>query len=130
MKKLQVFGVSLFFLICMFSLVSAVRINEVELNPEGTDSGNEWIEFYSEEEINFTNLKLIDGDGNEFLFNLSFQGFFVYNFLTRWLDNDNNQDSLNFDIYPNHFNSQTKITLNIPYPSEVKLDIYIACTFS
>ncbi len=40
------------------------------------------------------------------------------------LYNDEDIDSLNFDIYPNPFNSQTKITLNIPYPSKVKLNIY------
>lgn len=40
------------------------------------------------------------------------------------LDSDDDVDSLNFDIYPNPFNSQTNITLNIPYPSEVKLNIY------
>ncbi|MBC8183196.1 T9SS type A sorting domain-containing protein [candidate division KSB1 bacterium] len=39
--------------------------------------------------------------------------------------NDKTQaDSLNFEIYPNPFNSQTKITVFIPFPSKVKIDIY------
>jgi len=42
-------------------------------------------------------------------------------------ENDNNQDSLIFDIYPNPFNSQTTISLNIPYPSLITIYIYNIC---
>ena len=53
----------------LISCVSAIRINEVELNPEGTDAGNEWIELFSSEEIDLTGWTLkyatgISNDGN------------------------------------------------------------------
>jgi len=38
----------------LISFISSIRINEVELNPYGTDSGNEWLEFYSKGEVNLT----------------------------------------------------------------------------
>lgn len=58
MKKLQVFGVSLFLFLLIFclSLVSAVRINEVMPNPADNCSDcTEWIELYSDSALNITN---------------------------------------------------------------------------
>lgn len=39
-------------------------------------------------------------------------------------ENKSKQDSLGLDIYPNPFNAQTTIALNIPFSSEVRLNIY------
>ncbi len=77
----------LLILIFLFPIISAIRINEVESNPEGTDSRNEWIELYSEIEINISDYKLINNDGDEILLNGSFSGYFVYVFNKQWLDN-------------------------------------------
>ena len=35
------------------NICSAIKISEIELNPAGTDKGNEWIELFSDEKINF-----------------------------------------------------------------------------
>ncbi len=67
--------------------VSALRINEVELNPMGDDSGNEWVEFYNEEEISLEGYKIINNDGNEIDLGGNFSGYFVYTFTKQWLDN-------------------------------------------
>ncbi len=67
--------------------ISALRINEVELNPAGTDSGNEWIELYSEEEINLSGYKLVNNDGDEINLEGNFSGYYTYIFGTQWLDN-------------------------------------------
>jgi len=69
------------------SLVCAIQITEVELNPEGDDSGNEWIEFYSKNEINLEDYKLVDNDGDELLLSGSFSGYYVYTHDKRWFDN-------------------------------------------
>ena len=71
------------------SLASAIRITEVELNPPGKDAGNEWIELYSEEEVNLNGYRLLNNDGDEILFNSGsvFSGYYVYGFSKQWLDN-------------------------------------------
>jgi len=74
--------------------VSAVRINEVELNPQGTDSGNEWIELYSEQEINMTDWIILSSNGRNMTFNASFLNFFIINTPYNLLTNDNNKLSL------------------------------------
>ena len=85
MEKRISFLIFLIFLV--LPTISAIRINEVESNPEGTDSRNEWIELYSEIEINISDYKLINNDGDEILLNGSFSGYFVYVFNKQWLDN-------------------------------------------
>jgi len=77
----------LFVLFLFFPLVSALSISEVELNPEGSDSGNEWIEFFSEVQINNSEYKVSNNDGEDLILNLSFQGYYVYYFEKQWLDN-------------------------------------------
>lgn len=77
-------------LFCSFVSASSVRINEVELNPIGTDSGNEWVELYSEENTNLTNWSIRNNDGdviNLTDFNSSIFGFLIINFSGLWLDN-------------------------------------------
>ena len=66
---------------------SAVVINEIELNPEGADSGNEWVELYSEEEINLTNWRLSNNDGGNITLDFIFYGHHIIELNTQWLDN-------------------------------------------
>ena len=73
--------------IILITNVSAVRINEVEMNPAGTDSGNEWIELYSKEEVNLEDYKLVNNDGDELNLEGNFSGYFIYIFSRQWLDN-------------------------------------------
>lgn len=91
MKKLQVFGISLFILlaICFISLVSAIMINEVELNPEGTDTGKEWIELYSNSEVNLFGFSIKNYDNNTINLSGIFSGFYLVNLSSQWLDNSN-----------------------------------------
>jgi hypothetical protein len=60
-------------------------ISEVELNPAGTDSGNEWIELYSNDLINLTGWEIVNQKGKEIKLNNSFSGYSIiyapYNFL-------------------------------------------------
>lgn len=94
----MVFGISLLILVLLFSLVSAVRINEVELNPEGTDSGDEWVELYSENEVNLSNWSMVNNDGDIYVINEIFQGYLIINFQGRWLDNSDEKIILKDDI--------------------------------
>ncbi len=67
--------------------ISALQITEFELNPAGSDPGNEWLELYSDEEINLSEYKLINADGNEFQLNQTFSGYLIITFPVQWLDN-------------------------------------------
>ncbi|MBT4376424.1 hypothetical protein HOD29_03550 [archaeon] len=73
--------------ILLLPIISAIQITEVESNPLGQDSGNEWIEFYSEEEINLSGFKIINNDAGEIKLNQTFTGYFIYKFQNQWLDN-------------------------------------------
>lgn len=80
MKKLMVFGISIFLFMFLFdciSYASAIRINEVELNPEGTDSGKEWVELYSESEIGLSGWIIKNNNGKTMTFNASFSGYYI-----------------------------------------------------
>lgn len=76
----------IFILILLIPFSSGLIISEIELNPLGSDSGNEWIEFYSGSLVNGS-YKLINNDAGEIELNLSFEGYFVHVFETQWLDN-------------------------------------------
>lgn len=73
--------------ILFLSDISAIFISEIEINPLGVDSGNEWIEFYSEEEINLENYTLKNNDGDFIFLNFRFKGYFVFSLEKQWLDN-------------------------------------------
>jgi len=66
---------------------ASIRVNEVELNPIGEDSSNEWIELYSDSEVNLSGYTLKNNDND--IINLSgiFNGYFIFNFSSQWLDN-------------------------------------------
>lgn len=70
--------------------VSSLRVNELESNPEGEDSGFEWIELYSDEEVSLDGY-ILDHEGRGASINLTgtFSGFFVLTFQTQWLRNTN-----------------------------------------
>ncbi|MCX6748105.1 MAG: hypothetical protein NT076_00715 [Candidatus Pacearchaeota archaeon] len=75
-------------LVCI-NLTSGLRINEVELNPQGEDSGNEWVELYSSEQIDLSNYFLKNYDNQTITLSGSFNGFFIANLQGQWLDNSN-----------------------------------------
>ncbi|MBM3233533.1 hypothetical protein FJZ19_00390 [Candidatus Pacearchaeota archaeon] len=76
------------FIIINITLISAIRINEVELNPAGTDSGNEWLELYSESHFNLNNLIIMNVRGKNISLNGSFSGFFIVNTPYSFLANE------------------------------------------
>ena len=86
MKKVNWFIMIVMVISLSFS-VSALYISEVEMNPEGTDHGNEWIELYSENEIDLDDYYLENND--EDIHNLSgiFSGYLIIKFPRQWLDN-------------------------------------------
>ncbi|MAG07340.1 hypothetical protein CMI46_00815 [Candidatus Pacearchaeota archaeon] len=67
--------------------VFAIEITEVEINPGGSDSGNEWIELFSEEEVNSSEYRILNNDGDEIVLEGVFSEVFVYIFESQWLDN-------------------------------------------
>lgn len=85
-------------LIVLSAFISAIsaeiRINEVELNPEGTDTGLEWIELYSSSQIELINYSLVNSDNGSIFFNANFTGYYVYNFSSQFLDNSDERVSL------------------------------------
>lgn len=77
------------FIIILTSSVYAIRLNEVESNPLGQDSGSEWVELYSEENFILDGYYLENGDGEIYNLSNSFSGFLVISFPSLWLDNSN-----------------------------------------
>lgn len=80
----KIFLLAIFVLI--ISNVSAI-LNEVELNPAGADSGNEWVELYSSTEIDLSNYKIVNNDGDEIILSGKFTEYYIYTFEKQWLDN-------------------------------------------
>lgn len=92
MKLRGVFIALIFIFLFMFlsNFVSSLRINEIEANPLGADPGNEWVELYSNQQVDLDGLYLQNYNGAKIV-NLtgSFSGYFVYNFSGQWLRNEN-----------------------------------------
>ncbi len=83
--------IGLIILALSFTFASAdIFINEVELNPEGTDSANEWLELYSDSFVNLTNWVISSSNGRNMTFNASFSGFYIINTSTNLLTNTDN----------------------------------------
>jgi hypothetical protein len=74
-------------LILFIGSIQAIKINEVELNPSGEDSGNEWVEFYHPGDFNLEGCKLVNNDGDELILSGSFSKYYIYTFEKQWLDN-------------------------------------------
>jgi hypothetical protein len=66
--------------------VNALIISEVEANPDGKDSKNEWIELFSSIEIDGEYI-IKNNDEDELKMNFNFVGYHIYGFSTQWLDN-------------------------------------------
>jgi len=93
------------------SIVSAeIRVNEIELNPEGSDSGNEWIELYSDTNEQLINWQIKNSDNQVKYFNASFNGFYIIRLSSQWLDNSEEKVTL---LNPNNeIISQTDLLLD------------------
>lgn len=87
MYSISLTAISIFFLVLSLSLSSAISINEIELNPSGADSGNEWIELYSDSAFSLNDYYLENEDGN--IYNLSgeISNYLIISFNKQWLDN-------------------------------------------
>ncbi|MFA5856199.1 MAG: lamin tail domain-containing protein [Candidatus Pacearchaeota archaeon] len=70
-------------------VIAEIRINELDSNPGGTDNNKEWIELYSNEQIDLTGWKIINHDKKETKLNQTFSGYLVINLKNQFLDNDN-----------------------------------------
>ncbi len=91
-KRLIWFIIFLTNFIIQFSLISAIRINELESNPTGTDTGNEWLELFSEQDTILAGWTIKNNDNDEINlseFSVSFSGYFILNLKGQWLDNTN-----------------------------------------
>ncbi len=95
MKKigLDIIILGFIILISINSILAEVRINEVELNPAGSDSGHEWVELYSDNLVDLNGWKLVNHDNKNKMLDGDFQGYLVINLESQWLDNEN--ESLN-----------------------------------
>lgn len=101
--------------IIMLSLIlipfsyAAVYVNEVELNPQGNDAGNEWVEIYSDEAKNMSGWYIKNSGGDKFYFpniTIEVNNFYVLDNL----DGLDNSDE-NISLY-NEFNFlQDELTL-------------------
>jgi hypothetical protein len=95
----------LMIILCL-SIASAVRINEVELNPTGTDNGNEWIELYSQQNAEINNWTIMNVKGKNFTLEGTFSGYLTLNTPHAFLANDKqkliliNQDKQRIDETP------------------------------
>src|SRR3989338_3585818 len=77
-------GLSIFIILFLTSLVSsAIFINEVELDPSGSDVGNQWIELYNTgNSVNITGWFIRDSLGNNYTISGKIYQFFVLDNLT------------------------------------------------
>ncbi|MBU3906741.1 MAG: lamin tail domain-containing protein [Nanoarchaeota archaeon] len=94
-------GLVVLFLIVFLSIniISAsVFINEIELNPVGTDSGNEWVEMYNDgSSVNITLWYIQDKNGKNFTIPetvIEEKRFYVFDNFTSQLTNENQSLSL------------------------------------
>lgn len=67
--------------------VEALIVSEVELNPEGSDIGNEWVELYSDIPIDLEGYYLINADGQIYNLTGKIDNYLVVKFPKQWLDN-------------------------------------------
>lgn len=69
------------------SLISALEITEAELNPAGSDSGGEWVELFSEDEVNLSGYYFENNDGDVYNLSEVFSGYLAIDLEGQWLDN-------------------------------------------
>jgi hypothetical protein len=66
-----------------------IRISEVELNPPGVDKSNEWIEFYSTDNIDLNGWTIQTSRNKELKLNGTYSSYFVINTSYGVLTNEN-----------------------------------------
>ncbi len=74
--------------------LQALTITEVELNPEGTDKAQEWIELYSESTIDLSDYTIQNNDNQSITINQTFKNYIIYTFPKQWLDNTDEKISI------------------------------------
>lgn len=92
--KLMVINIFVLFSVLLISSASAIKITEVELNPEGDDTGHEWVELYSSSEYDLDDHYLLNNDGDVFNLSGEFTGYKVIEFSKQFLDNSNESVAL------------------------------------
>ncbi len=93
----NIWCLGLILLLFFLNPVTGIRINEVELNPGGADSGNEWIELYSENNINLIGYRIKNNDNDTVDLNGNLSGYLIVNFSSQWLDNSDERVFLIFN---------------------------------
>ncbi|MBS3072214.1 lamin tail domain-containing protein [Candidatus Pacearchaeota archaeon] len=83
------------FFILLFAVFASagVFINEIELNPAGSDNGNEWVEIFANSDENISGWYITDRDDNRFYFpNISIDenSFYVLDGLDDFVNSDEN----------------------------------------
>ena len=89
--------IKLSLLIFVLPNILALEITEAESNPLGADSGNEWVELYSEQEINLEDYYLENNDGKVYNLSGNFAFYFIIKFSSQWLDNSDEKVILKKD---------------------------------
>ena len=88
------------------SFANHVVVNEIEMNPSGTDAGNEWVELYnptsSSVDISGWKIKTTGGKRTEDVSipsgtSIKSNGFYCHTFPSQWLDNENNESAILFN---------------------------------
>lgn len=116
--KMLIFTLVLLFVI---SNVSALKINEVEMNPPGDDKGNEWIELYNEgnEDIDIFDWKVWDGlktptkrytIPNETIIKTG--EYYIITFTNQVLNNDKNGDFVTLKNSNNELVDETSVIVD------------------
>lgn len=96
----------IWFIILVTSQATGFWISEVELNPSGADSGNEWVEIYSKDEVDLEFFILENNDGDVLDIKGIFQGYFIIELEGQWLDNTDEKVFLKLE---DHIISETDI---------------------
>ncbi|MEK6888740.1 MAG: hypothetical protein AABW80_01390 [Nanoarchaeota archaeon] len=76
-----------FIFIFFISFANALIISEVESNPPGADSGEEWIELYSEFTVNLNAYFLENEDGDIINLSGNIERYLIVQLEKQWIDN-------------------------------------------
>lgn len=78
----------------MVTSASSLTLSEIELNPPGSDNGNEWVELYSPIEIDGSDIHIETASGNKVLLSSYFSGYHKFVLQKQTLRNINESLSL------------------------------------
>lgn len=94
-KIMKIIVLVLLLLTLVFSNVSSLKINEVELNPDGKDKNKEWIEIYENERVDLRGYEFKNNDGKKIIIDKIMNNeYYIYYFNGQWLDNSNEKISI------------------------------------